>query len=84
MRIISNLEVLKILSKPFSPYEEIITGMVLDIWTEKSNDGVKYRKRLLIYSGNKHINLMPRTSAVDKMAVMRSKKPKIYFRERTD
>lgn len=39
--------------------------------------------RLHTYSRNKHIDLFSRTSAVEKKAILRSKKPLINSRERT-
>ena len=39
---------------------------------------------LALYSRDKHIDLFPRTSAVEIMAILRSKRLWICFRERTD
>ena len=37
----------------------------------------------IFISRDNHIDLFPRTSAVEKMAILKSKIPLIYFRERT-
>lgn len=56
---------------------------ILDLF---SQSGVLRRlenMRGCIYSRNKHIDLFPGTSAVEKIGILRSKKPLINSRERT-
>ena len=54
------------------------------ISSERSFETVGKFARFHIISRDNHIDLFPRTSAVEKMAILRSKMPLIYFRERTE
>ena len=51
--------------------------------SERGLEAVGKSVHLHIISRNNHIDLFPHTSAVEKMAILRSKKPLIYSRERT-
>ena len=70
----------------FSKYMEFRTPRhiikIMEELMDSKADDVK-SVRMLIYSRNKYIDLFPRTSAVVKMAILRSKKPLISSRERT-
>lgn len=51
--------------------------------SERGLEAVGKSVHLHIISRDNHIDLFPHTSAVEKMAILRSKKPLIYSRERT-
>lgn len=51
--------------------------------SERSLEAVGKSVHLHIISRDNHIDLFPNMSAVEKMAILRSKKPLIYSRERT-
>lgn len=51
--------------------------------SERGLEAVGKSVHLYIISRDNHIDLFPHTSAVEKMAILRSKKPLIYSRERT-
>ena len=51
--------------------------------SERRLETVGKYARFHIISRDNHIDLFPHTSAVEKMAILRSKKPLIYSRERT-
>ena len=51
--------------------------------SERGLEAVGKSVHLHIISRDNHIDLFPHTSAVEKIAILRSKKPLIYSRERT-